>query len=79
MKYKKEIDELIKDVFMLKDMSQKDYDKFLITFFNEIDFSYESMSKDMEIAVAKGYPVDEQIEVIKVMFKAAYLEEVSKN
>lgn len=63
MKYKKEIEQLLKEFFFEDWMDDIDWQFFLEEFY--LIISLETLSKDIETGIKNGYTLNFQIEMIK--------------
>jgi len=64
MKYEKEIKKLLSDVFRESWMNESDWQEFLAD-----DRVIARISKDIDAGIKNGYTVDEQIAIVKLIFK----------
>ncbi|MCK9574813.1 MAG: hypothetical protein WC979_02830 [Candidatus Pacearchaeota archaeon] len=67
MKYEKEIKKLLSDVFRESWMNESDWQEFLSD--DRIIVRMNNISKDIEEGIKNGYTVDEQIAIVKFIFK----------
>jgi hypothetical protein len=69
MKYKKEVEELLKELFYESWMDDNDWEEFLEESQRLGQISIEDMSRDIEIGFENGYSVERQIDIIKYILK----------
>lgn len=65
MKYKTEIDKLLKDLLYEDWMSEDTYQDMIKLTFEKMDITKQKLSDDIEIGVKNGYTVNQQIKLIK--------------
>jgi len=67
MKYQKEIDQLLRDMFYEDWMDEEDYLEIEIEILKQTGVSKALLSKQIEIGVDNGYTIDKQIQIIKTI------------
>jgi hypothetical protein len=69
MKYKKEVEELLKELFLESWMDENDWVVFLEETQRVGGISIDDISKDIEIGVKNGYSPERQIEILKQILR----------
>ena len=65
MKYEKEIDKLLEELFRADWMSDEDYSNFVKEVLSQTGISKQILSEQMELGVMNGFDIETQIEAVK--------------
>lgn len=65
MKYEKEIDKLLEELFRADWMSDEDYSNFVKEVLDQTGISKQILSDQMELGVMNGFDIETQIEAVK--------------
>jgi hypothetical protein len=65
MKYEKEVNQLLINIFRSNWMDDNDWNEFL----KEVDFPIEKLSSDLEIGVNNGYSIETQLKLFEKVFR----------
>lgn len=65
MKYKKEIDQFLRDIIYENWMDEEDYKKVITETFKKIGITKEKLSSDIEMGIKNGYPIETQFSMVK--------------
>ena len=65
MKYEKEIDQLLHDLFYDDWMRDDDYNQIISEILKEANTSKQELSGQLEIGLENGYSIDNQIKLLK--------------
>ena len=65
MKYEKEIDQLLHDLFYDDWMRDDDYNQIISEILKEANTSKQELSDQLEIGLENGYSIDNQIKLLK--------------
>tara|TARA_B100000767_G_C19530149_1_gene436220 strand:- start:76 stop:294 length:219 start_codon:yes stop_codon:yes gene_type:complete len=68
MKYKKEINQLLKDLYFQEWMSEEDFEEFKVEYFKQAGITMEKLDEEMKKGVDNGFSVEAQIELTKRSF-----------
>src|SRR5688500_16028902 len=68
IKYKKEIDEMLRHVFHEDWMDESDWQEITNEIFSKTVLSYKDLSEAIELGVERGYPVEAQMEYMRHYF-----------
>jgi len=69
MKYEKEIDDVFRDLIYEDWMSEEDYQDIMKESFEASGISKEKLSSDLEEGIKNGFPLEQQLELIKFIIK----------
>ena len=69
MKYEKEIDKLLEELFRADWMSDEDYYNFVKEVLSQTGISKQILSEQMELGVMNGFDIETQIEAVKKAVK----------
>ena len=69
IKYEKEIDKLLKDLFYATWMDDEDYKEVIDETFKVMGITKQKLSDDIEIGVKNGYTVEQQFQLFKILVK----------
>lgn len=69
MKYEKEIDKLLEELFRADWMSDEDYSNFVKEVLSQTGISKQLLSEQMELGVMNGFDIETQIEAVKKAVK----------
>jgi len=69
MKYEKEIDKLLEELFRADWMSDEDYSNFVKEVLSQTGISKQILSEQMELGVMNGFDIETQIEAVKKAVK----------
>lgn len=69
MKYEKEIDNLLREMFYEKWMSDKEYEDMISEIFKMANISKDKLDSDIEIGINNGYNLETQFDVWRKIFK----------
>lgn len=70
MKYEKEIDKLLEELFRADWMSDEDYSNFVKEVLSQTGISKQLLSEQMELGVMNGFDIETQIEAVKKAVKS---------
>lgn len=68
MKYKKELQALLKGVFHEDWMNKEDWSEFERILLDRAKVSYKTLSRDIEKGIENGYPLEVQLTLIRRIF-----------
>ncbi len=69
IKYEKEIQLLLRDLFYEKWMDEEDYSEIQKEAFKEIGISIEKLSTEIEVGVSNGHSLEYQMDLIRKIYK----------
>jgi hypothetical protein len=69
MKYEKEIDQLLRDVFYEDWMEAEEYDEIIYLLFTARGISKQNLSNAIEVGIENGYPLETQLKLGVSVFK----------
>ncbi|QQO97252.1 hypothetical protein M1M30_gp150 [Maribacter phage Colly_1] len=72
IKYKKEIDSILREVLYEDWMTEEEYSEFITSLLQESKISYEDLAADLDKGIANGHSLEWQVQITKNTWKGLH-------